>query len=95
MPGEVNGLKETLECGGKRLESWLWDQGSLAAGGEGGWDSTFGFNILKREGAGGEPGSSSSGQKSWGGPLLGHGCAGVGIRGRESHRLVGCPGRGG
>ena len=32
---EVNCLKKSLECGGKRLQSWFWDQVTLAAVGMG------------------------------------------------------------
>lgn len=35
VPVEVNCLKEALECGGKKLESWFWDQVTLETGGAG------------------------------------------------------------
>lgn len=101
---EVNCLKKGLECGGKRLQSWFWDQVTLAAvemGDGTGFplpatplpQSILGCNVLRAgKGAGGEPGPSSSGQRSWRTPLSGKVCPRLGVRGLGARGPVCHPG---
>lgn len=63
----VSCLEEALEHGGKKSESWFWNQVSSVAGRKGHWTSLpaapLALMSLELGGARGDSGSSGSGQE--------------------------------